>query len=187
VQEWRVYFGAPKEGQHVLDFGAYDVGAAFVFFVTERYGEDKLRALLVDLGRTRSLDASSRAVLGAGLEETQGAWEQFLARTTVRVPAIVERVPADGVTGVDLDLREAHVTFDVDMAAGCSNMRTPSCADGICAEHARWKDGRTLAIDIDRRLPEAHAFEIELGTHGCLLRSTEGVELPKTKWRFVTR
>jgi hypothetical protein len=52
MQLWSTYFGNPTVK---ADYSAYEDGAAFVFFLSDTYGQMKLRNLFVDLGRhTRS-------------------------------------------------------------------------------------------------------------------------------------
>ncbi|HTQ45347.1 MAG TPA: Ig-like domain-containing protein, partial [Polyangiaceae bacterium] len=182
LEQWSTYFGVPPKA----DFDAYDVGSAFLFFVEGKYGQDKLKALLVDLGRTRELAASARAVLGLSADETEAAWEQYLRAAGVHVPAVTLMVPADGEADVATDLREVRVTFDADMQPGICVIT--DCHDGLCYDHARWADPRTFVVAVVGSLLPAHDYILSLGVPGrCRLKDRHGVEAPTTPWRFRTR
>jgi hypothetical protein len=183
LQRWSQYFGDPKVG---ADFNAYDVGAAFVFFLQDNFGEAVLRQLLIDIGRSRSLGVSLRASLGRTSEETEVCWESCLRRVDVHVPAVVELSPRNGEASVAADLREIHATFDSDMQPAVC-IRT-DCNDGICYDHAAWRDAHTLVVTVSGALLPAHAYALSLGIAGrCRLRAQAGAEAPVVTWEFRTR
>jgi hypothetical protein len=191
LQAWSRYFGDPiGHPERAADYDAYEVGSAFDFFVQDTHGEGALRSLFADLARTRSLASSVRTVFGHTLDETEAAWVAYLRAVDVSVasrpPAVVEMVPANGAAGVATDLAEVRVTFDTDMTPFiCVN--TP-CNEGICYDHAVWRDLRTLAIKIDRPLMPDHPYSLSLGSPPrCMLKSEDRVELPVVKWEFRTR
>jgi hypothetical protein len=191
MQAWSQYFGDPTgHPERVADYDAYVVGAAFDFFMQDTYGEGALKSLFVDLAKTHSLTVSVKTVFGRTLEEVETGWTAYLRAVDVsvlpRAPAVIEMAPANGATGVAPDLAEIHVTFDVDMTSSIC-MSAP-CSAGICYDHARWKDSRTLAIAIDKPLLPDHAYSLSLGSPPtCVLRSSDGVKLPVARWEFRTR
>jgi hypothetical protein len=185
MQRWSVYFGDASAGS--ANFDAYDVGAAFVYFLLDRFGEAKLLGLFADIAKTRTLAESARNVVARTADELDAEWQAYLAAIEVKVPHVVLMDPPNGAMDVRVDLVEARVSFDTDMSPACRSTITPPCDQGLCFEHAQWKDARTLAIAAHRRLVAGRAYEIDLGSRGCLLRTTAGAELPRTKWRFVTR
>jgi len=184
LQAWSKYFGDPKVK---ADFDAYEVGSAFVFFVQDTRGNDALRKLYVDLGRTRALATSLSSVLGRTYDETEQDWEAYLRTVTIpHAPNITEMVPGNGATAVMPDMNELHVTFDTDMLPSICVMT--KCNDGICYDRAYWKDARTLAIKIEKPLAPQQAYALTLGSPShCALMSAEGVEAPITRWEFRTR
>jgi hypothetical protein len=182
VQRWSTYFGTPERG---LDFGAYDVGASFVFFVRDTWGDGRLLDLLRALGVTRSLESAVERSLGRPLPEVEAAWIAYVGRVPVSVPQVVEQIPANGSRAASTTLAEVTVTFDVEMSPSICVL-TP-CQEGICFDHARWTTARTLAIAIERPLLSAHAYTLSLGTPTCRMQSRAGVELPVTVWRFETQ
>ena len=185
LQHWSKYFGDPTV---TADWDAYNIGSAFDFFVQDTFGNNALKRLFVDLGKSRSLQSSVKTVLGKTLEETEAAWVGYLrAVPAPQVPAVVEMDPANGTSGVARDLAEIHATFDTDMAASIC-VRTDDCAGGICYEHALWRDPRTLVISIDQPLAAGHEFALSLGyPPRCVLKSSDGVEAPVVQWGFRTR
>ena len=62
AQKWSKYFGEPPNA----DYDAYDVGASFIFFVEDTYGEKRLFSFFQATGREPSLDAPSRRFWGVG-------------------------------------------------------------------------------------------------------------------------
>jgi dienelactone hydrolase len=89
---WSEYFGDP--GMHP-DYDAYDVGAAFDFFLMKEFGEGATRRLLTDLGDTRDLGRSCARVLGRGVGEIERLWRAGLEYVKVEVPRVVARSPAE--------------------------------------------------------------------------------------------
>jgi len=62
------------------------------------------------------------------------------------------------------------------------------CNDGICYDHAAWKDARTLVVTVNGSLLPAHAYALSLGVAGrCRLRAQTGAEPPVVTWEFRTR
>jgi len=191
MQAWSKYFGDPVDHpDKVADYDAYEVGSAFDFFVQGTHGEGALKSLFLDLATTRSLASSVKTVFGRTLEETEAAWVAYLRAVDVsavtHVPAVIDMMPTNGATGIATELPEIHVTFDVDMAPFiCVNT---ACTDGICYDHAYWKDSRTLAIRIDKPLLPDHPYSLSLGSPPrCALKSSDRVELPVVRWDFHTR
>ena len=183
LQRWSQYFGDPRVG---ADFSAYDVGAAFVFFLQDTFGEAALEQLLADIARSRSLAVSLRASLDRTLEEIEASWESYLRRVDVRAPAVVELSPSNGEASVATDLKEIRATFDTDMQSFVC-IRT-SCSDGICYDHAAWRDAHTLVVTVNGSLLPAHAYALSLGIPGrCRLRARGGAEAPVVTWEFRTR
>jgi hypothetical protein len=184
LQDWSAYFGVPP----AADFSAYDVGAAFVFFIEDGYGDAKLRLLLADLGRTQSLAASSQAILGRDISQTEAAWESYLRRVDVQVPSIVEMVPRNGQQDVGTDTTEVRVTFDTDMEPRVC-VRT-DCDDGVCYRDAAWRDGRVFVVKVKPALEPNHAYSLSLGVpgpRGCRMMTKRGIEAPILTWTFRTR
>jgi hypothetical protein len=188
MQAWSRYFGDTTGGPHAgLDWDAYSVGSAFDFFVEDTYGEGALKRLFLDLGKTRSLATSLETVFGRTLQETEAAWDAYLRAVEIHAPAVVALVPPNGATGVATQVAEIRATFDTDMAPYIC-LRTDSCRDGLCYDRAYWKDSRTVAIRIDRPLTPDHKYSLSLGSPPvCLLRSSDGVDLPVVNWEFRTR
>jgi hypothetical protein len=181
MQRWSTYFGKAGAG---ADFTAYDIGAAFDYFVIETFGEDRFRSFLVDLGRSRSLEASVTAVLGRSLDGIEAEWMAVLDRVEVQIPRVLETSPTSGATAVPMATREIWARFDVPMDPG---IRVGTdCREGICFDHASWKDEETLVIRIDAPLRARHHYALTLGTTRGRLRSKEGVEAPLTRWEFDT-
>src|SRR5262249_41286970 len=145
------------------DFDAYLVGSAFLFFLDDAHGAGTSKRVLVDIGKTRSLARSLASVLGQSQSEVEQAWEGYLraARREAKPPAIALMVPDNGATGVAPDLAEVFVTFDADMAPNICLGTT--CTDGLCYDHATWKDARTLAIRAAPALQPNHVYVISLG------------------------
>lgn len=182
VQVWSKYFGDPGVK---ADYRAYEVGSAFVFFVEDTWGEGALRRLFRDLAKTKSLDASVGNIHGRTLDETEREWESYLRSVEVHVPTIAEMVPRNGATAVPRDLGEIRVTFDTDMSPVICV--STNCNDGICYDHAYWKDARTLAIKLDEPLASSRAYSLSLGSpNQCALTSADGIEVPVVKWEFRT-
>jgi hypothetical protein len=178
LQHWSTYFGVPPKA----DFDAYDVGAAFLCFIEDKYGRAQRATLLADLGRTRTLDVSLRNVFGSSVDETEVRWESYLHAAHVHVPAVTEMVPANGTTDVPVDLREIRVTFDTDMQP---DICLSADCHGLCYDRARWLDARTLVVAADAPLRPAHDYSLSLGVPGrCRLKSRRGVEAPIVTWRF---
>jgi hypothetical protein len=71
LEVWSTYFGHASDHP---DWKAYDVAADLVLFLDEAFGRAKLDALLADLARTRSFDASCVAVLGLDSAELEQRW-----------------------------------------------------------------------------------------------------------------
>ena len=181
VARWPTFFGS---GGKNLDWGAYDVGASFVFYLRDEVGDARLVDLLRSLGRTRSLEASARQVLGRSLSELESGWHAYVGKAKVDVPKLIDQSPQTLSQAVSTTRSEISVTFDVDMAPIVCLM-TP-CQEGICFDHARWKTERTLVVAIERPLLPKHTYRLALGVPSCRLRSRAGDELPVTEWSFET-
>ena len=71
LERWSTFFGHANDHP---DWKAYDVAADLVLFLDDTYGRAKLDALLADLARTRSFDASCVAVLGLDVATLERRW-----------------------------------------------------------------------------------------------------------------
>ncbi|MGZ3423200.1 MAG: Ig-like domain-containing protein [Polyangiales bacterium] len=181
VQRWSTFFGVDRD----RDWGAYDVGASFVYFVRERYGEPALFKLLSTIGETRALGTAIARALGASMDDVEAGWLAYVEKAGYSAPRIVAENPVDGDTAVPVDRSEISVTFDSDMSPTICVV-TP-CKEGICFDHASFRDPRTLVIKIDKPLLPAHDYHLALGVRSCRLRGTDGRELPITNWGFETK
>lgn len=179
VRDWKTFY---EESQNPA---AYPVGATWVYLLLDQGGEERLRQFFSSLAPTRSLERSLLAVYGKTASEMEQAWLRLLAERTVAAPAIVSMFPANGQQNVSVGIRELVVTFSVPMRPGSTCLST-RCDEGICYTNAKWRDARTLVIEVPRPLHAKHEYSLSLGTRECRLQSEVLAELPMTRWSFAT-
>jgi hypothetical protein len=78
AQKWSTYFGDPPHA----DYDAYDVGASFVFFVEDVYGEKRLFAFFRSTGSEKTLDAATRKAFGESADAVETQWLAYLKTAT---------------------------------------------------------------------------------------------------------
>jgi len=183
AQKWSSYFGGPKAGKR----HAYEVGASFVFFVMDRFGEKKLKRLFIAIGSSHDFAAAAQSTLGKTVAALEADWRKYLLKVPVSfaAPRIIKFVPSNNASGVSTNISEISISFSSPM-----NTRTITVmanCDGVCYTNAYWKDQRTLAIRLPKRLLANHQYHIQLGHKGRTLQSLAGIPLPITTWKFTTR
>ena len=94
MQNWLTYFGAPSlRPCQPVNWGAYDTGASFVFYLIERFGRETFQSLFRDIGVTRNLPTSIERVYKTKLQELENGWLEFVRGTKVVLPP---RMPVQG-------------------------------------------------------------------------------------------
>ena len=188
VQAWSSYFGNWR-GAPVRANGssyAHAVGASFDFMVMDRYGQATLLELFRSVGRTRSLEESTEAVLHKSLTELQEEWLAYLAAVPLPVaPRITGFFPEAGATAVPTELSELRVVFDVPMTERIAI--SSSCEPDVSYRNAYWKDPRTLAIRLPDGLRPGRSCHLRLGAEHFRFQSRSGAEMPVVDWTFATR
>lgn len=187
LQRWSEYFGdwqgvdATKGAARPRNFDAYRVGASFDLWLVQRYGEPKLRELLVAIGRSRDLRAALVEVLGRPAAEVEAEWKAKVSATRIPddPPGIVELSPANGATGVATDRTEITARFSVPMNRSILSLGA-DCESGICYTHASWTSPTVLTVRLPTGLKGGTSYVIRLGVEQQKLRSRYGKNLPVT-------
>lgn len=100
-------------------------------------------------------------------------------------PKIVSMIPKDGDDAVSNDIGELLVTFDRPMYTSEICVHAP-CSDGVCHDHASWKDDKTLVIKVEKALTPGKSYDLQLGVNGkCVVAGADASHLPYTPWRFT--
>lgn len=75
AQDWSHYFGDSPSNFH---YDAYNVGASFVYFLQDTFGDDKLKEFLAALGSTQELGAAVQMTFGVGLGNFEAQWIAYI-------------------------------------------------------------------------------------------------------------
>lgn len=191
VQNWTEYFGDWSSGKDDIkrNPNAYPVGASFVFYLMDTFGEAKWRKVLIDIGSTRKLETSLVKIVGKNMATVENEWRKYVVDhrdASVSAPRIVEQVPAHGAVDVDPDTRELFVRFDQEMNTHMLYVVNDGVDFGW--QDAHWRDDRTLVISVKYGLTHNRRYSAALGGgEGRLLESAVGPEFPVTRWTFTTR
>jgi hypothetical protein len=78
VQDWKTYWGNPRDEKGYVTNYAYSVGASFVYFLEEKYTPASVLRLLQQLGETGDLDVAARGVFHKSLSDIEKEWMTFL-------------------------------------------------------------------------------------------------------------
>jgi hypothetical protein len=78
IQDWKKFFGDPRAGYNSLDFESYDVGASFVYFVIDHYGEEVLYTFFEDIGKTKNLSLTVESILKENLSVVEAKWLKYV-------------------------------------------------------------------------------------------------------------
>lgn len=190
LQNWTRYNGDWKSSQD--DFrrnpDAYAVGASFVFYVMDTYGEGNWLQFLRHMGQAKNLELALGRVTGKSMVATEREWKQYILghdNVSITTPGIVKQFPENGADNVDPGLREIYVVFDQEM----DTTKIFIINDGVDFgfRDAFWKDGKTLAISVKNGLTPSRSYRTMLGSKlQGLLQSAMGSALPETAWSFKT-
>ncbi len=184
LARWSVYFGDPQQERRASF--AYPVGAAFVLFLRDTFGDERFMALLVALGRSRTLDGAAQAALGRSAEELETAWLASLKAVKVAPPAAIAFEPRDQAKHVAVGVTALRVTFDSDMAPSIC-LRAECGKSHVCFTGARWTSPRMLVVVPDGPLLPKHRYRLELGIAGrCVMSALDGQSLAPVTWEFET-
>jgi hypothetical protein len=191
LQNWTKYYGAWKspDANFPKNPNAYPVGASFVFFMMDIYGEEKWQAFLIHIGQTKELASTLAKVTGKNIIEIEKGWKEYILNhknVSASIPRIVEQFPANGADDVDPHIREIFVKFDQEMDTNKIVFINDSPDFGF--SDAYWKDEKTLSISLKKGLTPNMRYNATLGSdiHGLLL-SAIGCKFPETTWTFKTR
>lgn len=184
TQKWSKYFGAPKDGKRY----AYEVGASFVFFVMDRFGEKKLKNLFIAIGLSRNFAVAIQSTLGKTAAEVEANWKAYLLKLPIsfETPRIVKFTPPNNASGISTNISELSISFSVPMNTHIISIMTTRCDKGICYTNSYWKDQKTLIIRLPKKLLANHQYHIQFGHKGRTLQSLAGTPLPITTWKFTT-
>lgn len=84
VKSWTSYFG-PWEiasvGQNLRNYKAYSVGSSFVYYLTDNYGDKKLKKFFVELGQIRDLDKTLQKVYKKTASQIEKEWLEYISTT----------------------------------------------------------------------------------------------------------
>ncbi|MBC86727.1 MAG: hypothetical protein CL677_06060 [Bdellovibrionaceae bacterium] len=79
VQKWNDYFGNPPD----VDFGAYMVGATFVYFILDSFGKDTLELFLIDIGKTKSLKITIKNIFDMNQDHFEKLWLKYIEEAEI--------------------------------------------------------------------------------------------------------
>lgn len=195
VQDWRTYWGNPRDGQRRQTPYAYSVAASFVHYLEDIYGSGSTLRLARAIGKTGDFDSATRLAFELTRGEIRAGWIAYLKNVRIsesttdpgvlKTVSIVRMEPPSGARDISLELEELFVEFDTDMKGNIC-IWTLTC-DEICFRNARWKSPRLLTIKILNRLRPGEKYSLSLGIEGrCRLLSVGSGALPVTQWNFET-
>lgn len=75
AQDWSTYFGSPP-GK--VDFNSYFVGATFIYFIQEKYGDDSLFSFFEELKMKRDLSSAIKIVFAKDKKQFELEWLNFI-------------------------------------------------------------------------------------------------------------
>jgi len=188
VQDWKKYWGDWREDRRTLTNYAYPVGASFIYYLEDVYGEKEPLRFMSALGRTGNFNDASYLAFDVTGRQIEAGWITYMKNVRI-APAgpirIVRMEPPNGATGVSRNRDELLVEFDTEMMREIC-VGTDSC-DEICYSNAYWKSSKVLAIKLPKRLQSNETYSLSLGIlERCRLRSRGLVDLPVTQWNFKT-
>lgn len=81
VQNWTEYFGNWKTTKRKgvkRNYDAYDVGASFVYYLVDEYGEKKYKKFLVALGKEPGLNTALLKIYDKPMDQIQSDWQYYV-------------------------------------------------------------------------------------------------------------
>jgi hypothetical protein len=186
VQDWSSYY----QNSSARYMHSYHVGASFIYYLIDSYGERSLYDFFVDIGNTKDLGLTFRNLFNKTTVEIENEWMNYLKKIHVDPslvePYVVSTFPPNNANNVDINLEEIFVVFNTDMMP---NICVGTYQDhGFSYKDAYWKNSKVLAIRVKKKLKHDSTINLSLGyPQRCSLYSSAGIALPIYHWRFTTQ